>query len=136
MILVGFWSTKSSKKAQVSSVSVSQKADSLESVSNNEGEVEVRVTPESLSEELGFWDFDVVLETHSVELSYNLDKISFLVDGAGKTFRAVSWEGDPPGGHHRTGMLRFERLSPRPKIVKLKMEGVGGVSQRVFSWEL
>jgi len=52
-----------------------------------------------------------------------------------KEYAPLSWEGDPPGDHHREGILKFNKISPSPKEIKLKMTDVGRISERLFSWE-
>ena len=50
--------------------------------------------------------FAIKLETHSVELDFNLAERATLTIGDA-TFTATSWEPDAPSGHHITGVLRF-----------------------------
>ena len=58
------------------------------------------------------WEFDLVFDTHSRELNDDLEKTAVLVTNGGKTFAPVKWQGDPPGGHHRKGVLQFKPISP------------------------
>ncbi len=96
---------------------------------SSEDEVEVSVTPNKLSDDS--WDFEVVLNTHSVELSYDLAQSSFLVDKNGNTYKALAWEGDPPGGHHREGVLKFNKI-PRQENIDLRIRL--GDKERSFKW--
>lgn len=106
----------------------------LETLTNEEGEVAVSVTPKALAQDS--WSFEVVLNTHSVDLNYDLQSLSFLVDGNGREYKAVSWEGDPPEGHHRKGILKFDSLSKVGSNFQLKVKNVGSVSERSFEWQL
>lgn len=97
------------------------------------GGVTVSVTPQSLAEgEL--WSFKVVFDTHTVELSQDPAQISVLIAG-GKEYAPLAWEGDPSGGHHRAGTLKFPAVSPRPENIELTIKAVGG-ADRNFSWVL
>ncbi len=103
---------------------------------SNEGQVEVTVTPGDLSGNAKTWDFTVSLNTHSVELAEDLAQSAVLDDGQGNWIKPIVWNGDPPGGHHREGVLSFEPVSPRPSTIKLEIRGVGGVEVRTFEWQL
>lgn len=59
-----------------------------------------------------------------------------LVDASGKQYRPLAWEGDPPGGHHRKGVLVFESIDPPPRSVTLKLRRIGSVPERSFTWTL
>ena len=106
----------------------------LETLTNEEGDVVVIVTPKALVQDS--WSFEVVLDTHSVDLDYDLRSLSFLVDQKGREYKAVLWEGDPPEGHHRKGILKFKPLSPTPAAFMLKVRNVGSVGERSFEWQL
>ncbi|MBI2086128.1 hypothetical protein HYT74_02185 [Candidatus Daviesbacteria bacterium] len=108
---------------------IQNKDSSLETKESNDGPVSVTVTPKG-------WDFDITLNTHSEELSEDLVAVSELVDDQGKSYKPVSWEGSPPGGHHRNGVLKFNPISPKPKSLELKIKNVAGVVERSFKWDL
>lgn len=100
------------------------------------GNVSVTVTPRQLRGGVQDWEFAVTLETHSVELNDDLRQVSLLVDQTGKEYKPEAWDGDPPGGHHRSGRLRFKAITPPPSAVRLKILRVGGVPERSFEWNL
>ncbi len=79
------------------------------------------------------WRFEVRLDTHSVALDQDLAASAVLVAGDGREVRAEEWDGDPPGGHHRSGVLVFAAPVPGPQAVTLKIRGVG-VAERTFTW--
>ncbi len=113
----------------------------FEPISSNEGGVEVIVNPINLSSNSPIWSFGVSLSTHSVELSKDLVSVSKLIFDTGETITPLSWEGDPPGGHHRSGILTFSVLtfskpSPATSKVTLKILEIGGVSEREFKWNI
>lgn len=105
---------------------------------NDERSVKVEVTPLNLSTAAETLDFRVVLETHSVELDYDLAKIAVLRDDRGNAYRPSIWQG-PAGGHHVEGVLRFAQarriMVPSPAYLELQIEGVAGVPRRSFRWE-
>lgn len=104
----------------------------LETLSNEDGEVKVVITPKALAQD--FWSFEVTLDTHSVELTDDLAEVSFLVDENGKTFKALGWEGDPPGGHHISGILKYSPISPGPDNIELRIKL--NSKERSFKWKL
>ena len=80
--------------------------------------------------------FEVSMNTHSVDLSADLTVVSTLMDAQGKDYRPVSWEGDGPGGHHRSGVLEFPALEGTAKSVTLVIRDIAKVPERVFQWDL
>lgn len=79
--------------------------------------------------------FDVSINTHQGSLDFDLTKISHLRDDEANIYQPLSWEGSPPGGHHRSGTLTFPRLSEKTKFIKLIIKDVNNVPERVFRWE-
>jgi hypothetical protein len=104
--------------------------------SNSEGAVSVDVTPINLGNGSATLDFDVAFNTHSVNLSFDPAAISVLRDSAGHEYPAVAWEGSGPGGHHRSGVLRFQVPEPTGDAIEVVIQGVAGVPERVFHWDL
>jgi hypothetical protein len=80
--------------------------------------------------------FEVRLNTHSVNLTYDMVQVSSLQDSQGKVYKATAWKGSSPGGHHRRGTLEFPQLEGNPQIVKLVIKGIADVPKRVFEWKL
>lgn len=97
--------------------------------------VTVVITPIDLLLNSKEWKFDVLMDTHSVELDQDMTKIAVLVDDQGKEYKPIRWEGAEAGGHHREGMLIFNQIVPTPKSVELKISGIGDVV-RSFTWQL
>jgi hypothetical protein len=102
---------------------------------NDESAVRVDVKPVSLVAGKPAV-FEIRLNTHSVNLSYDMVEISSLQDGEGKIYKAVEWKGSPLGGHHRRGILEFPNLEGTPQSVKLVIRGVAGVPERSFEWKI
>lgn len=106
-----------------------------ESKIDDQALVTVTVTPVDISSRSKEWRFDVVMDTHSVELDQDMTKIAILIDEQGKEYQPLAWEG-PTGGHHREGVLTFARITPTPKSIELKITNIGGVPSRSFAWNL
>jgi len=109
---------------QVSQNTIATKTDSR-------GEVTVEATPKNIQE--GIFEFEIVMDTHSVALDQDMVAVSKLIDDRGIEYRPILWKGDGPGGHHRSGILRFEGIVPNPKSIKLTINSIGGV-ERIFSF--
>ncbi len=107
----------------------------LKAQTSREGGVTVTVTPRNVADGASSWDFEVVLETHTHPLDQDLTKTVVLIDAQGKLHGPFAWDGTPPGGHHRRGVLRFQPLAGNPAAVELRIQGVGGVD-RTFRWQI
>ncbi len=109
---------------------------------DGQGMVTVEVTPLNLSNaaDAVTLDFDVAMNTHSVDLSMDLAQLATLTTDAGVTVPATKWEATP-GGHHVSGKLIF----PATKDGKGVLEGASKLTltilnvdalSRVFEWQL
>lgn len=107
---------------------------SYETKENEGGNVTVSVTPLSLKPGLPA-SFAMAFETHSVDLTFDVTKVTTLTDSMGTTYTPL-WEGSPPGGHHRSGTLRFTPDLTKPTTVILTVINVAGIPKRTFSWEV
>src|SRR3989339_69787 len=105
-----------------------------ESKIDEQASVTVTVTPSDLSLESKEWKFDVVLNTHSVELDQDMTNVAVLMDDD-KEYKPLRWEGAPAGGHHREGVLVFSPITPAPKSIELKITGIAD-TVRTFNWQL
>ena len=100
------------------------------------GGVTVTVTPAKLVAGAKTWDFSIVLDTHTQDLSDDLAGSAVLVDDRGNEFKALAWDGAAPGGHHRSGVLRFNAIEPRPQALELRISRPGEAKPRTFRWRL
>jgi hypothetical protein len=98
--------------------------------------VRVVVTPKNLEIGAKAWEFEIVMDTHTKPLDDNLAQVSVLVDDAGRRYEPVAWTGDPPGGHHRKGVLQFPAPKKMPAAIELQIDRIGGAGVRKFRWEL
>jgi len=107
---------------------------------DDQGAVVVSVTPLNLDQPADSLNFDVSLETHSVDLSMDLAVLSTLTTDNGKSVTPIIWDA-PMGGHHVSGTLSFPALSEGASIldgaktITLTMKDVAA-PERIFIWEL
>jgi hypothetical protein len=106
----------------------------LAPVTTIEAAVTVKVTPRNLAG--ATWEFDVVFDTHSQELTDDVVKAAVLLAADGSQVAPLEWKGAAPGGHHRAGVLRFKALNPAPALVVLRITRTGEAKPRVFQWKL
>tara|TARA_B100000508_G_scaffold89939_1_gene70076 strand:+ start:854 stop:1327 length:474 start_codon:yes stop_codon:yes gene_type:complete len=98
------------------------------------GPVSVTVKPLSLSDS-GDWTFELTLQTHSVDLTMDIVESVVLIAGDGSEIKPTSWDGDPPEGHHRTGIVSFSAPDSDSQSITIEVRNVAGVPAREFSWQ-
>lgn len=111
-------------------------APALAAQSSEGGGVNVIVTPKALEPGVAVWEFEIVMDTHSKPLDEDIPQAAVLVDEVGRRYKPTVWQGDPPGGHHRSGILQFSAPADMPAAVELQIEGIGEAGTRTFRWEL
>jgi len=107
---------------------------------DSQGAVEFVVTPLNLTAPGETLDFDVSMNTHSVDVSWDLAAQSVLKTDTGLEVKGLSW---PVGsGHHYEGKLTFPAKTADGKAL---LEGAKTLTlvirdadapERVFSWSL
>lgn len=107
----------------------------LAAVSNDAGGVRVVVKPTNIAAGTP-WEFEIVMDTHTKPLDDDLTKTAVLVDGGGRQYTPLAWQGDKPGGHHRKGVLRFPAPAGEIKSFELQIQGLGAEGKRVFQWTM
>jgi hypothetical protein len=85
-------------------------------------------------------EFQVSMNTHSVDLSMDLADLSTLSTDTGVSLQALKWDA-VPGGHHVSGTLIFPSAQGGNSILdganKLTLTIVNvDIPSRVFEWEL
>src|SRR3970282_285152 len=98
--------------------------------------VTVNVTPRQIAPDSAPWEFAVAFDTHSQDLGDDLLKNAVLVDAQGGRHAPLAWQGAPPGGHHREGVVRFRGLGALPDSIELQIRRPGGACPRGFLWRL
>lgn len=109
-------------------------APGLPSKSTSESGVTVKVTPRDLAGPV--WEFEVVFDTHWQDLADDPAKSAVLVPDDRAPMAPAGWEGAGPGGHHRSGVLRFKAVAPPPREIELRIERPGESMPRSFRWSL
>jgi hypothetical protein len=80
--------------------------------------------------------FQVALNTHSVDLSYELSQMSTLRASDGSQVNAHTWDTPAEGGHHVMGVLTFPPLMlANAQWVELEIRDVASVPVRSFHWD-
>jgi hypothetical protein len=107
---------------------------------DGQGAVTVKVTPLNLDHPTTTLDFEVVLDTHSVDLSMDLTELAVIRLDTGAEVNASAWP--VRSGHHVEGTLSFPAKTVEGKslldgAVKLTLvlKNVD-VPERVFEWDL
>lgn len=111
-------------------------ADATSTRSSSDRGVTVKVTPKLIGSLDSRWEFSIVLETHSADLSDDLTKSATLTTNDGRTLKPTGWVGAGPTGHHREGVLAFEVPAPRPTMIELRIARTGESAPRTFRWQL
>jgi hypothetical protein len=107
---------------------------------DQQGAIIFEITPLNLDAPTDTLEFDVVMDTHSIDLSIDLATLSTLTTDTGVSVDATLWDA-PLGGHHVEGKLIF----PAAKDSKSILEGATKLTltilnvdapTRIFEWEL
>jgi hypothetical protein len=107
---------------------------------DEQGSVEVTITPINLNASGTTLDFSVGLNTHSVDLGMDLAPLAILETDNGLGVQASMWDA-PRGGHHVSGILSFPTTADGVNLLEgashltLKLHEVDA-PERSFSWSL
>lgn len=116
-------------------ISLGATAKDIAPQSNQGFGVTVRAKPIDIAANAKSWTFEIVLDTHSQDLADDFTRTAVLIAN-GKPHAPLGWDGAAPGGHHRTGVLRFEPISPLPAVLELRIQRPGEPAPRNFRWSL
>lgn len=105
----------------------------LDGKAKSMGAVEVEVTPVVVDTKSNM-AFDVALNTHSVDLSYDYIETISAEDDQGKIYEPVDWSGGE-GGHHLSGQIVFEPISQKANKITLIIDGIDN-EKEIFEWDL
>jgi hypothetical protein len=106
----------------------------------DQGAVAFSVQPLNLDAPGDSLNFEVSMNTHSVDLTMNLATLATLTTDKGVSVSGLSWNG-PAGGHHVSGVLTFSAKNAGKSILdgatKLTLT-INNVDapQRIFTWDL
>ena len=111
-----------------------------ETLVDEQGAVSVAVTPLNVRQGAATLDFEVAMNTHSVELDMDLATLATLVTDTGAQVTADVWDA-PRGGHHVSGVLSFPVTAEEGDLLTdvlsltLLLREVG-TTERTFTWNL
>jgi hypothetical protein len=102
---------------------------------NEGGSVTFAIKPINLGNGASTLDFDVSMNTHSVELNFDLKQLAVLKTDTGAEVKPSAYQ--VGSGHHVESKLSF----PADKIAGARMltlilKNVSGVAERIFTWNL
>lgn len=108
---------------------------------DSQGAIEFVVSPQSWTREAnGTIEFEISMNTHSVDLSMDLAKLSTLQTDLGASVAALDWTGG--SGHHVVGVLRFPAATSTglpildgSALLILTVRDVDAPT-RIFQWEI
>ena len=89
------------------------------------GAVTVEITP------LNSTEYEVVFNTHSVELDFDFTKIIKLEDNLENIYDAKTWSGGR-GGHHLQGEIVFPDINTEAQDVTIT---ISGIENKLLSFE-
>ena len=107
---------------------------------DQQGAIIVEVTPLNLDTPADTLEFEVVMDTHSIDLGMDLATLATLTTDTGIKVQAVLWDA-PRGGHHVSGKLIFPATKDGASILadagRLTLTIINlDASSLVFEWEL
>ena len=103
----------------------------LQARSQQIGGLEIKVTPTQLDGRGAA--FTIAFDTHTGAPTIDVaDSARLTVDGTAWT--AATWSGDGPGGHHRTGTLRFAATRAPSGVARLSISGLAAPVD--MTWQL
>lgn len=107
---------------------------------DSQGAVIIEITPLNLNNPSENLEFEVAMNTHSVDLSMDLATLAILSTDTGQSVPALAWNA-PRGGHHVSGVLVFPAVyNGHPVLqgaaqITLSIKGVDA-DLRIFTWTL
>jgi len=108
----------------------------LQTQTLTDGTVTYTVTPKGFIPSATTWDFTMSLDTHTGSLDQDMVALISFIDNKGNAYQPTKWEGDPPGGHHREGILQFLPVFPRPSFVELNIQTTDSAKESRLRWNL
>jgi hypothetical protein len=107
---------------------------------DDQGAIIFEITPLNLDQSVDTIEFNVVLTTHSIDLSLDLAATATLSTDPGVSVNSTLWDA-PRGGHHVEGKLIFPATKDGQSILDgatkltLTITNVDAPT-RIFEWEL
>lgn len=104
-----------------------------ETQTNEQDSITVSVNPLNIFDDGDNWSFEIELNTHVADLTTDLMQDAVLLDEKSQEFMPLTWIGDPPGGHHLSGVLSFKPVEG--SFLTLKIANVSESGDRIFKFE-
>lgn len=107
---------------------------------DEQGAIVIEVTPLNLNTPAEKLEFEISMNTHSVDLSMDLALLATLTTDAGITVDAAGWDA-PRGGHHVNGKLLFPSTVDGTSVlagatdITIQIRDVDA-SLRTFAWHV
>lgn len=107
---------------------------------DDQGAIIFEITPLDLNQTAKSLEFNIVLTTHSIDLSMDLAATATLTTDTGVSVNSTLWDA-PRGGHHVEGKLIFPATQDGKSILqgatKLTLTIINvDAPTRIFEWEL
>lgn len=102
--------------------------------SSEEASVKVDVIPKQLGVDFQKNIFEVNLNTHSVDLSYDFINVITLKDDLGNVYESLEWTGNS-GWHHVSGDIIFPQINKSAQNIILEIKNINGIDHQ-FSWQI
>ena len=103
--------------------------------SSDKQSIKITAAPQNVPGAEKSLDFEVTMESHTQDIGDDLNKSALLI-ADGKQYLPSAWEGAPPGGHHRKGLLRFKSIAQPPSSIELQIRLTNDAAPRSFKWQL
>ena len=101
---------------------------------NEGGAVTFLVRPLNLDSGSATLDFEVDMDTHSVDLGFDLASMAVLKTDTGVEISPSAYQGG--GGHHVKGRLSFPAdQAAGTRTLTLVISNAAGVAERLFTWQ-
>lgn len=107
---------------------------------DDQGAIIFEITPLNLDQSIESLEFNIVLTTHSIDLSMDLAETAMLATDTGISVNSTLWDA-PRGGHHVEGKLIFPATQDGKSILEgatkltLTITNVDAPT-RTFEWQL
>jgi hypothetical protein len=108
---------------------------------DGQGAVTVEIKPLNLDHPGDTLDFDVEMNTHSVDLGMDLTQLATLTTDSSQPIPASKWDTPQRGGHHVSGTLSFptsyegKPVLPGATRITITIQNVDAAT-RLFTWQL
>jgi len=107
---------------------------------DDQGAIIFEVTPLNLDQRIESLEFNIVLTTHSIDLSMDLAATATLATDTGISVNSILWDA-PRGGHHVEGKLIFPATQDGKSILEGATKLILTITDvdaptRTFEWEL